>query len=233
MRRGWLSLALAVAVVALVGSVVVAIGASRNPRNNHVGAMMGGAGSGMMGGSGPAGMMGGSGPAGMMGTLWLAGDGTRVASIAAARSRANLAAASQGLRPGEVIWFDNGFYVELKDAAGASATEVIVDPATGAVSTEPGPAMMWNTRYGMHGRSTRGGASPAISVQRAQQIATDWLTATLPGRAVQPADSYPGYYTMETTDGGGTVNGMLSVNATTGEVWYHSWHGRFLAKDDS
>jgi hypothetical protein len=23
---------------------------------------------------------------------------------------------------------------------------------------------------------------------------------------------------------------MLSINATTGAVWYHGWHGRFLAE---
>ena len=130
-----------------------------------------------------------------------------------------------------MIWFDNGFYVELKDSAGASATEVIVDPVNGAVSTEPGPAMMWNTRYGMHGAV--GDVEPSISAQRAQQLATAWLDANLPGRIAQPPDSYPGYYTMETTRSDGTINGMLSVNATAGQVWYHSWHGHFIAKDDA
>jgi hypothetical protein len=27
----------------------------------------------------------------------------------------------------------------------------------------------------------------------------------------------------------GTIDGMLPVNATTGQVWYHTWHGRFIA----
>jgi hypothetical protein len=26
---------------------------------------------------------------------------------------------------------------------------------------------------------------------------------------------------------------MLSVNASTGAVWYHAWHGIFLAERDS
>jgi hypothetical protein len=26
---------------------------------------------------------------------------------------------------------------------------------------------------------------------------------------------------------------MLSVNATTGAVWYHTWHGTFIAKEDA
>jgi hypothetical protein len=130
-----------------------------------------------------------------------------------------------------VIWFDNGFYVELKNDAGDPATEVIVDPTGGTVITEPGPAMMWNTRYGMHG--VIGGGNPSISAERAQQIATEWLNINLPGRTAQLADSYPGYYTMETTAADRTINGMLSVNAASGQVWYHFWHGRFIAKDDS
>jgi hypothetical protein len=222
MRRLWLSLALVAVVGALVASVTFAVGQASRPRPAGPGMMTGrgwsGTGTGMMGGAG-----------GMMGTVWLAGDGHRVTSTAAARDRAATAGASPGLHPGEVIWFDNGFYVELKDPAGDSATEVIVDPASGAVSTEPGPAMMWNTRYGMH----RTGSTPTtVSAERAQQNATDWLARNLPGRQAQPPDAYPGYYTLETTTSGGTVNGMLSVNAATGQVWYHSWHGRYIARED-
>ena len=163
-------------------------------------------------------------------TVDTAADGE--AAVAAARDRAT-AGATAGLHPGEVIWFDNGFYVELKDAAGNPATEVLIDPANGTVTTEPGPAMMWNTRYGMHGLANYPTGSAAITATRAQQIATGWLAANLPDRLAAPPDNYPGYYTMETTTSAGTVNGMLSVNATNGQVWYHSWHGRFVAKDDS
>jgi len=224
MRRLWLSLALVAAVGALVASVTFAVGQASRPRPAGPGMMTAqgwyGTGTGMMGGAG-----------GMMGALWLAGDGHRVTSIAAARDRAAEAGASIGLHPGEVIWFDNGFYVELKDAAGDSATEVIVDPATGGVSTEPGPAMMWNTRYGRHRTGTT--APATVTPDRAQHNATDWLTGNLPGRLAQPPDAYPGYYTLETTTSGGTINGMLSVNAATGQVWYHTWHGRYIAREDA
>jgi hypothetical protein len=227
MRRLWLSLGLVAAVGVLVTSVAVVAGeAGRNPRAVDFNGMMGGT------GWDPGSAMTGGNGAGMMGNVWLVGNGP-VASIAAARERAAAAAAAAGLHPGEVIWFDNGFYVELKDAAGDSATEVIVDPASGAVFTEPGPAMMWNTRYGMHGAVNAPNAGPAISAERAQQIAAQWLGANLPGRVAQPPDSYPGYYTLETTTSEGTINGMLSVNAATGQVWYHSWHGRFIAREDA
>ena len=159
MRRAWLAAGLVAAVAALAVSVAVAVGQARTPRPAGTTGMMGGAG--VVSGPGmmdEAGMMGGG--AGM-GGLWLPGNGVRVGSIPAARDRA-AAAASVGLRPGEVIWFDNGFYVELKDGNGQSATEVIVEAATGAVSTEPGPAMMWNIRYGMHGPAS-GGYTSTVS----------------------------------------------------------------------
>jgi hypothetical protein len=226
MRRAGLVAALVVAVAALAGSAAYVAARTGTPRLAGNAGMMGRsgtvAGPGMMGG---VGMMGSGG---MMGTVWLPGNGSRVAAIPAARSRAARAASSAGLHPGEVIWFDNGFYVELKDATGDSATEVIVDPATGAVATEPGPAMMWNTRYGVHHAAA---GVTTVDVAKAQQLASAWLAANLPGRVAEPPDSYPGYYTLETTSGG-TVNGMLSVNASTGQVWYHSWHGRFIARDE-
>jgi hypothetical protein len=218
-RRIWLSVGLVAAVGTLAASVILTAGVM-------TGSGQVASGSGMMGGSG---MTGGTG----MSMVWLSGDGRRVASIAAARDRARTAGTAVGLHPGEVIWFDNGFYVELKDTPGSPATEVIVDPATGTVSTEPGPAMMWNTRYSM-GRLAAGTThAPAVSAAQAQQIASDWLSRNLPGRLAQLPDAYPGYYTLETTTGDGTVNGMLSVNAATGQVWHHSWHGRFIAKEDS
>jgi hypothetical protein len=245
-RRPWLLAALAAAVLALVGSVtLVAAATSGGPGGSPSlggaaihGPGMGGVplvGASMMGGGTGAGsglsMMGGSASGSGMGQVWLAGDGVAVISIASARQRAAQAAADSALHPGEVIRFDNGFYVELKDTAGAPATEVIVDPVTGAVSTEPGPAMMWNTSYGMH--SARGAAArSAIDAGQAQQIAVRWLRANLAGRVAGPADTYPGYFTLETTTHG-KIDGMLSVNATTGAVWPHTWHGRFLAKEDS
>lgn len=160
---------------------------------------------------------------GMMGgRVWLAGDGVRVETIAQARARATQAAAASGLRPGEVMQFTNNFYVELKDTSGAPTTEVLVDPATGAVSTEYGPAMMWNT----------GNRTATVSADQAVAIANRWLQANAAGQKAATPEAYPGYYTIDTTSGGKKV-GMLSVNATTGAVWYHGWHGQFVAAEDA
>jgi len=174
--------------------------------------------------AGRGGMMGSNRGGGMMDTrVWLAGNGVRVTTISAARARATAAASPSGLHTGEVMQFSDNFYVELKDASGASATEVMVDPATGAVFTEFGPAMMW----------TAGTAPYAVSSDRATAIANAWLQANAAGQTVSGmTDLFPGHYTMDTVSGGNTV-GMLSVNATTGAVWYHTWHGTFIAKEDS
>jgi len=244
-RRPLLVAALVAAVIALVASVAVAVGTlgrasgSSMMRGYNQGLgpdMMGGRGqnqwSDMMGGQGQgASMMGGSmmGSTGSMGMTWLPGNGVAVSGIPAARTRATTAAAPAGLRPGEVMWFDNGFYVELKDSAGLPATEVIVDPRTGAVSTEPGPAMMWNTRFGMH---ARGADAAAVDATKARTIATSWLAANQAGTTIGSIDAYPGYFTLD-LQRGGTVSGMMSVNSSTGAVWYHTWHGAFIAKEDS
>ena len=42
------------------------------------------------------------------------------------------------------------------------------------------------------------------------------------------ADAFPDYYTLHVLEGD-RLAGMLSVNAYTGAVWYHRWHGRFLS----
>ena len=129
--------ALAAAVIALVASAAVAAGTFGGPASGpstrdygqgSYASMMGRQGQGtnasMMGGQGQgpyAGMMGGS-MMGSMGMVWLPGDGVAVSSIPAARVRAESAAKVAGLHPGEVMWFDNGFYVELKDGAGQPVT---------------------------------------------------------------------------------------------------------------
>jgi hypothetical protein len=247
-RRPLLVGALVVAVIALVASAALAVGTLGGPsygssvmrgyRQGPYESMMGDQGQapyeGMAGGQGQgpyAGMMGGS--MGQMGMVWLPGDAVAVSSIPAARARAATAATPEGLHPGEVMQFDNGFYVELKDAAGKPATEVIVDPQSGAVNTEPGPAMMWNTRIGMHALGGPGAAQvAAVDVTKARAIATSWLAANRAGTTIGSIDAYPGYFTIDLRRNG-EVSGMMSVNASSGAVWYHTWHGAFVAMEDS
>lgn len=73
-----------------------------------------------------------------------------------------------------------------------------------------------------------GTASQTVSAADAVTIANRWLDANRPGLSVQSADAFPGYYTLHTLRDG-KIAGMLSVNASTGAVWYHTWHGSFVA----
>jgi hypothetical protein len=169
--------------------------------------------------------------------MMTAGDSRRVDSLAAARQRAQAYADRLGLRAGEVIEFSNGFYAELLTGDGEGATEVLVDRVTGAVGVEYGPAMMWNTSYGMMRNAARGmyagatGATPVVSAVDAGRLAQRWLDDQRHGLTVGEPERFPGYYTFETLRGG-KIDGMLSVNATTGAVWYHVWHGSFVAASE-
>jgi hypothetical protein len=242
-RRGWLVAVLVTAVVALVGSVGVAaatLGRSGIGQFGGTGvAMMAGVGTGTGTTNGglvqgmtsgragtSAGMMGGTG---MMGERFgLAGDGQPVTTLTSARARAQAFAdeLGAGLRAGEVMEFSNGYYAEVLEANGSGATEVLVDQRTGAVSVEHGPAVMWNTRYGMHAAAT----GSAITTAQAVADAQAWLDAQRTGLTAGDAEAFPGYFTLHTLKDGAVV-GMMSVHASTGAAWYHTWHGTFIAMD--
>ncbi len=221
MTRRRLALVAVIAVV-LAGLTTVGAWASTRAMHRPVGTH---AGTGMM--NGGSGMMGGRYGAGMMGSYVLPGDGRQVRTLDAARDRAQLFADRFGLRVGEVMQFSNNFYAELLTGDGKGATEVLVDPAGGAVRIEPGPAMMWNTRYGMHATGT----TASVSADEARRIAQRWLDDQRAGSTAAAPTAFPGYYTMDFTRGG-KIDGMLSVNATTGAVWYHTWHGTFIAASE-
>ncbi len=204
-----------------------------------------------------------------------------VHTLAAARSDAQRFADRLGLTVGEVLQFRENFYAKLVDSKGNGATEVLVDPATGAVSIEYGPAMMWNTKYGMgraglgmmgsyggsmmrgyggammsgarsgyggmmggSGYGSMGGSGygpgnagsgttstgATVTMASARSLAQRWLDSHEAGVKVERGgDAFPGYYTLETLRDG-KITGMISVNATTGAVWPHWWHGAFVAK---
>ena len=238
---------------------------------------------------------------GMMGLGYNTASASPVSGIAEARQRAQSFADRLGLKTDEVLRFERNYYVKLVDKQGANATEVLVDPQTGATSIEYGPAMMWNTKYGMlsgrlgsgmmsssamqsmmgsyggsyggmmgqtgggmmgggngsqtgagmmgggsyggmmgqtsggmmgrgYGAAPGNGVTGSVSLARAHVLAQEWLDANQQGVKVEPAgDAFPGYYTLETLRDG-KIDGMISVNSTTGAVWSHWWHGRFVER---
>jgi hypothetical protein len=130
----------------------------------------------------------------------------------------------------EVMEFTNNFYAEVEEkSTGVHAFELLINRYTGAVYPEPGPNMMWNTKYGhMGGWWGRPSGPMTVTPEQARQYAQQWLDAYLPGTTVaDEADAFYGYYTIHSLRDG-QIAGMLSVNGYTGQVWYHTWHGDFV-----
>jgi hypothetical protein len=238
-----LILTLAVLGVVLLGLVAVGQGAgllaaaqpgsTTNRRTTNQGAscltdnrwgMMsgwGGTDSGMMNGGGMMGDMWGSmGTMGMMG--FTAATATPITeSDAQQRLETFAAGCGADVHVADVMAFGSNYYAQLVDGNGTGLGEVLVDRYTGAVSPEPGPNMMWNSRWG-----AGTGSDTRYDQAAAQQLATTFLAGYLPGATVTVGLAFPGYYTFDF--GRGQVEGMLSVNAATGEIWVHTWHGPAL-----
>jgi hypothetical protein len=241
-----------VAILVTVASLLAVVSAM---------AAVGATGPGMMGGASGHGMMGsafggaGGGGAGANGAATpseaqLQRIATRVDSWLASSG-------FKGFKTAEVMAFRNNDYVAVHDAQGMPAFELLTNLKTTWVMEEP-PSMMWNTKYGMMGdfgsrvAPMMGGwmmglgswnpwygrgAGKVTSTSQAVAVADTWLSKASPGEAVASdvggaaMGKFPGYYSFDTVKDGKT-NGMLSVNATTGAIWYHGWHGRFLAEKD-
>jgi hypothetical protein len=186
-------------------------------------------------GMGP-GMMGRGGPSGEPCAGWGYGtDSSDNLTIEQAREAVERYVAILGypdLEVAEVMEFERNFYAIVRESdTGMGAMELLVDRWTGEVGPEMGPNMMWNAKYGMHRRGgMMGGASEGaiIDPEEAIEIAQRWLDAYQPGVTVEEhADPFYGYYTVHTLRDG-EIEGMLSVHSTTGQVWYHTWHGGFI-----
>lgn len=206
---------------------------------------------GMMGSSGPGGMMGNAGPGGMMGTCdpnaMMSSGGMMGSSGTYQGKTLTLAQAQQSVQRfldrygnknlviDEVMEFQRNVYAIVNDrSTGHGAVELLVNKATGTVMLEYGPAMMWNTQYGMM-RQMMGYQQPSgamtVSAAQATQIARQWLAQHQPGTTTEAPDQFPGYYTLHILRNG-TVTGMLSVNGYSGQVWYHTWHGTLITMKD-
>ncbi|MGB3717746.1 MAG: hypothetical protein WA996_25265 [Candidatus Promineifilaceae bacterium] len=196
-----------------------------------------GNGFGMMGG----GMMGGYGFGGLADV-----DPLSIEDAVTALDEYLAALGNDDLTLGEVMIFDNHAYAQILDKSRDSGVfEVLVDPVSRNVFPEPGPNMMWNTEYSpmsgfgdysmmgsMMGNGMMGGtpSDTEISVtgEEAIDIAQQYLDTYLPGTtADETADPFPGYYTIHVLRDSET-SGMLSVNAYTGQVFLHHWHGAFV-----
>ncbi len=122
--------------------------------------------------------------------------------------------------------YSHNFYVSLLEkSTGRGAIEIIIDRYYGGYQPEP-QSMMWNRKYGMMGGSQ---AAMPVTEQQALEIAQDFLDIAYPGTAADEIIAYYGYYTVM-TEMEDRHYGMLSVNGYSEDVWYHTWHGMFIAE---
>jgi hypothetical protein len=243
---------------ALAAATVSATSAQTQPAPGP-GGMMGGTGTtGSTTGPGPMGQGGVNGGQGMMGGQG-AQQATPIGSLDAAKQAFEGYVERTGnpdLALDEVMQFQWNYYAIVKEkSTGTGAFELLADPRTGAIFPEMGPNMMWNTKYspmatfggGMMGGAggfapggmmsgtwgpTAPTAQPTVTADQATQVAQQWLDQYQAGSATETPDSFPGYYTLHITKDG-QISGMLSVNAFTGQVWYHTWHGTFVASSEA
>jgi hypothetical protein len=199
--------------------------------------MMNGQGSAMGSGGqmGSGGMMGSSmmGP-GMMGGWGASNPDAEQITIdeAAEAVERYLSTYGQNLALAEVMEFTWNFYAEVEEkSTGIHAMELLIDKYTGQVYPEMGPNMIWNTKYGMMGSQNTVTAEMPVTTEQAKALAQQFLDANLPGVSVGETDVFYGYYTLHTLRDG-QIEGMLSVNAYRGGVWYHDWHGPFIGMEE-
>lgn len=194
-----IKLAIAAAAVVTVGGTAVALGAtgigsSNNNYHSYMYRMMG------------------------SGYAYQPSKSVPVSTLAGARADAQRFADRLGLKVAEVLRFQENFYAKLVDSRGNGATEVLVDPQSGLVSIEYGPAMMWNTRYGMGRAAAWMMGSYGESMMRdyggAMMGAYGYGSATNGGTT---ATTGPGYgYGMMGADGYGTTSTTSSGNSAYG-----------------
>ena len=206
--------------------------------------MGGGSGMGMGGSQNPVNMGGGMG-----GMMLLSGanayrhDGAMVtmddAIDIAGRFMNSLG--NSALALDEVEEWEFNYYVVVKEAAPSQykAFQLIIDKWTGSIMPEPGPSMMWNQKYGgmmnsmtdgMPGhmnRRDRKMTEPTFTVT--PEAATSAANQFLRERFRRPLvvdgvpDVFFGYYNFDVNDAAtGAKYGMLSVNGSTGQIWYHT-----------
>ncbi len=136
----------------------------------------------------------------------------------------------------QVEEYQYNFYVQVNEkSTGNGAFELLINKYTGSIYPEMGPNMMWNTKYGMMRSGALGGifgvptAAMTVTAAQAQTTAQQYLNTYIAGTTTGDVATFYGYYTVEILNGT-TPFGMLSVNGYSGQVWFHNWHGGFVAE---
>ena len=127
---------------------------------------------------------------------------------------------------GDIFIFNNSpYYVSvIEEDTGHGAFELLFDPYRGVVYPEMGPNMVWNTKYNMNNMMIWGDPIEENIIGREKALERARLYAEQNEFTISDeGHHFYGYYTFHTEVENETT-GMLSVNAYTGQVWYHNWH---------
>lgn len=94
----------------------------------------------------------------------------------------------------EIMEFDYNFYVICAETnAGIHAFEALIDPYTGDMYPEPGPNMMWNSKYGMMSGMMWGNQAESsdmtVSEAEAIEYAQEFIESYLPEASVEKPGS--------------------------------------------
>lgn len=150
------------------------------------------------------------------------------------------------LKVSEIMVFDNNAYILVREiSTGKGAFELLADSTSQIAYPEHGPNMMWNLKYSnenhqnmmggnggmMNGygvSNTSPSAEMTVTPEQAVETAQKYLDANIAGaKAATDPITFYGYYTLD-YEVNGNVDGMLSVNGYTGQVFLHTWHGKFI-----
>ena len=229
MKRIYVSLLLAAIALGLLVAFV-SCGPPRTSQGPLYPYPQGGIGPGWIMGSG--GMMGAGGMMGPGGPYQSGGKRITMDQAVAIVENYLARYGNTDLKADEIMEFQYNFYVQFSEkSTGIHAFEALIDPYTGDMYPEPGPNMMWNTKYGMMSGMMWGtpslNAPMSVTEEQAEQYAQKFIDGYLPGARAGEVERFYGYYTLHVIRDG-QIYGMLSVNGYTGQVWYHSWHGQFL-----
>ncbi len=137
--------------------------------------------------------------------------------------------------PQSMMW--NTRFGHMAGTGGAGYSGGMMGQGYGGGTTGPGCGTMGPSMMGPGaGPRIAGPTSPArgaqsVTLAQAKALAQQFLDARLAGTTLDDAIAFPGYYTLDVARDGKVI-GMLSVNAYSGQVWYHVWHGTFIQEKD-
>lgn len=178
---------------------------------------------------GSYGMMGGAYDAASLGINLTNGQVT-TDDQALSLAKAYVQVLNQDLAIGEVHEFTDSYEVELNESkTGNKAFEFMIYKNGGYISSEMGPNVMWNTKYGyMNGGNGGNPSNLTVTAEQAAKTAQDFVNQQMgTGYSIEQPEVVPGYYEfMVLKDGKDYAE--LDVNGYTGQVWFETWHGPII-----